>query len=97
MKSRNLFSFCVAWSATVSLAGAIEIVKTNDANALNLGISWVGGTAPGSGDVAVFNSTLTSGLNPAIGGNISWQGIKVVNPTAGVGIYNTGTGTSGNI
>jgi autotransporter-associated beta strand protein len=76
---------------------AVEIVKTNDANALNLGTSWVGGTAPGSGDVAVFNSTLTSALNPAIGGDISWQGIKVTNPGAGVGIYNTGTGTSGSV
>ena len=78
-------------------AKAVEIVKTNDANALNVGTSWTGGTAPGSGDVAVFNSTFTSALNPAIGGNISWQGIKVTNPDAGVGIYNTGTGTSGSI
>lgn len=97
MKLRKLLFSCIALSASVSQVGAIEVVKTNDANALNLGTSWGGGTAPGSEDVAVFNSTMTSALNPAIGGNIAWQGIKVVSPGTAVGVYNTGTGTSGSI
>lgn len=76
---------------------AAEIIKSNDANNLILGGSWIGGNAPGSEDIAVFNNTMTSGLNPAIGGDLSWQGIKVTNPGANVGIYNTGTGNTGNI
>lgn len=97
MKTRKLLFSCIAASATASQVGAIEVIKTNDANALNLGTSWTGGTAPTSSDVAVFNNTMTSALNPAIGGNIAWQGIKVLSPSAAVGIYNTGTGTSGSI
>ena len=89
---------CATFFITLSMASqAAEIIKTNDANALNAGGSWVGGIAPGTADVAVFNNTMTSALNPAIGGNISWQGIKVTNPSAAVGVYNTGTGTSGSI
>jgi autotransporter-associated beta strand protein len=89
---------CATLFITFSLASqAAEIAKTNDASALNIGGSWTGSTAPGSTDVALFSSTMTSALNPAIGGNISWQGIKVTNPSGSVGIYNTGTSTSGTI
>ncbi len=89
---------CATFFITFGMASqAAEIIKTNDANALNVGGSWVGGVAPGTADVAVFNNTMTSALNPAIGGNISWQGIKVTNPSAAIGVYNTGTGTGGNI
>ena len=76
---------------------AAEIVKTNDANALNLGTSWVGGTAPGSGDVALYDSTLTTARNSAIGDDASWAGIKVATTGGAHRIGNSGTGTSGKI
>lgn len=84
---------------TLTASHAADIVKTNDASALNLGTSWVGGAAPGTSDIAVFNATMSSGtaLNPAIGGEITWNGIKVLSPTAAVGIYNTGIGINGSV
>jgi fibronectin-binding autotransporter adhesin len=78
-------------------SNAQEFIKSNDANNLNLASSWSGGTAPGAEDIAAFNNTLTTALNPAIGGNIEWKGIQFTNPGANIGIYNTGTGSSGSI
>ncbi len=39
-----------------SSAHAADIQKAADADALNLGTSWVGGTAPGAGDVALWDN-----------------------------------------
>lgn len=63
-----------------SSAHAIDIVKANNTSALNLGASWVGGTAPTPADVAVWNNTVTAANATLLGANASWQGIKIVNP-----------------
>jgi len=101
MKSKTIRSSamsCATFFITFSMASqAAEIAKTDDANALNLGTSWVGGTAPGAADVALYDSTLTAARNSAIGDDASWAGIKVVT-TGGVHrIGNSGTGTGGKI
>lgn len=89
---------CTSFFFTFSLASqAAEIVKTDDTNALNLGTSWVGGMAPGSADVALYNSTLTAARNSAIGDDASWLGIKVLTSGGTHRISNSGTGTSGKI
>lgn len=101
MKSKTFQSGALACAAlffTVSLSSqAAEIVKTDDANALNLGTSWVDGTAPGAADVAVFGSTLTGARNSVIGDDASWAGIKVLTTVGAHRINNSGTGTSGKI
>jgi alpha-L-rhamnosidase len=86
---------------TNSLTNTAYIVVTNPppvhsiANAdnggnLTAGASWVGGVAPGSGDVAVFDSTITS-ANPAyatnvLGADTAWGEIQILNPAVPIQI-----------
>src|SRR5580765_6641980 len=56
---------------------ANDIIKADNATALNLSGSWVSGGPPGSGDTAVINSTLTAGSSAALGGSMAWMGIRV--------------------
>ena len=60
-------------------AQAADIVKTNNTDALNLGSSWVGGTAPGTNDRAIYNQTTT--LTNDLGADLSWSGIVLTNNT----------------
>ena len=66
-----------------------DVIKANNSTALTNGLSWVSGTVPGPGDVAVFDSTLYLGTNantvsPApLGGNLSILGIRVAGPVLG--------------
>ena len=66
-----------------------DVIKANNSTALTNGLSWVSGTAPGAGDVVVFDSTLYLGTNantisPApLGGNLSILGIRVAGPVLG--------------
>jgi len=56
---------------------AADVVKANNADNLNLGSSWVGGTAPGTGDVGVWDATVTGTSTVALGANLSWQGLRI--------------------
>ena len=105
-KNRVLFrnslrhAICLSLALPVSyfvstFAQAADVVKANNTNALNLGTSWTGGTAPGSGDVAVWNNTVTAANTTVLGANTSWQGIRIVNPTGLVTIGNGNTLTLG--
>lgn len=64
MKSRKLHRRRFVESATVSAvflalqAYAGDVIKDNNADALNLGSSWVGGTAPGAADIARFDTSI---------------------------------------
>jgi len=62
-----------------SAQGTDIIHGLNTANA-NLGTTWVGGAAPSSSDVAVWDSTVTGANSSALGANVSWQGIKIIGP-----------------
>jgi autotransporter-associated beta strand protein len=79
-------------------AHAIDIVKDNNTNALNLGTAWVGGTGPSAADVGLWNNTVSatnaagSPTITALGADLSWQGIRVANVG---GTANTGNTTSG--
>lgn len=72
-----------------SSATAADVIKANNADALGLGSSWVGGAVPGAGDVAVWNSTVTAQNVPTIDANLALAGIKVTNPGGIVGITPT--------
>jgi len=59
---------------------AAEIVKENNAEALNSGSSWVGGVAPGAADVAVWSSTVSAANMAPLNAAATWDGIKILNP-----------------
>ena len=74
-------------------AFAQDVVKANNADALNLPTSWTGGVVPTSANVAVWNSTVTAANAPALGGSLAWQGIRVANPSGAITIANTAGAT----
>ena len=91
--------FAVAASLAWPRVGfTADVIKANNADTLGLGTSWAGGVAPTSGDVAVWNSTVTAANTAVLGGDLSWQGIRIVNPggAATISAGNTLTlGTAG--
>ena len=83
-------SLFAAFSALSTLGSgyisAAEIVKADNSTALDQASSWVGGTAPTATDIAVFNSTLTTGLTVGFAGNVAYKGIKVQNNPSNITI-----------
>jgi autotransporter-associated beta strand protein len=61
-------------------ATAGNVVKTNNTDNLNLGSSWVGGVPPALTDVAVWDNTITAGNTTLLGANLTWAGIKILDP-----------------
>lgn len=79
---------------------AVDIFHANTADAANLTTAWTGGVVPGSGDIAVWDSTVTAANTTALGAELSWLGIRISNPgglvTLGTAATNTLTlGASG--
>jgi autotransporter-associated beta strand protein len=68
---------------------AADIIKANNTDALNLATSWSTATAPGTGDVAVWDSTVAAANATNLGTDLSWQGIRIANPGGAVTINNT--------
>jgi autotransporter-associated beta strand protein len=58
---------------------AVDIVKANNSDNLNLGSSWVGNTAPGSSEIAVWDNTSASG-SFLLGADLEFQGMRIGNP-----------------
>lgn len=88
---RFILPIGLSWIALGQLH-AVEISKENNTNALNLTGSWVGGVVPGSSDIAVFDSTLTTNRSSVIGDNQSWSGIKVTDAGGTLHTINPSTG-----
>ncbi len=65
---------------------AATVTKANNSTALNSGGSWVGGAAPTSADVALFDSTVTTAVSVSQGAGLTWASIQVTNPGGTVGI-----------
>ncbi len=76
----------LAIAALVPMANAVDITKTNNTDNLDQGSSWVGGTGPGTGDVALWDATVTSVNSTLLGSDLSWQGIRIADPTGNVTI-----------
>jgi len=75
------------------LSGTVHagtIVKDDNSTDLNVGSSWVGGTVPGSGDVAQWDATTVSSQTLVLGGDLSWQGINFLDGVGGSVTINTG-------
>lgn len=73
-----------------SMGEAATISKANNTDDLNLSTSWVGGTVPGTSDVAAWEATVTSASSTVLGADLSWAGIGV-NSTAGGNVTIGGT------
>ena len=72
-----------------------RLKKANNANDLISTTSWLGGVAPGAGDIALWDSTVTAANTVALGDNLSWSGICVTNPGGAVAITTGNTLTLG--
>ena len=64
------------------------LVKANNNSTLNLPGSWTNNAVPGPSDSAQWDSTVTTPANctNTLGASLSWNGIKVVNPSAAVNL-----------
>jgi fibronectin-binding autotransporter adhesin len=76
-------------------AQAQTVTNADAAVTLNLGGSWVGGTPAGSANVAVWDHTVQVNTTKALGANLSWAGIKILDPAALVTISAGNTLTLG--
>ncbi len=83
--SRWVMLLALPLAVAVDVHGA-EIVKADNTTNLNLGASWVGDVPPGSGDVAVWDSTVTTANTSDLGTNLALGGIKVLNPGGAIGM-----------
>lgn len=63
-------------------ASATVINKADNATALNVGGSWVGGVVPGVSDIAQWDNALATSANTTntLGANLSWSGVKLIDP-----------------
>ena len=66
---------------------AADIQKADNTDNLNLDSSWVGGTVPGAGDVAVWPLLPTQNLTTSLGAPLEFAGIIVTN-AAGSTLWN---------
>jgi autotransporter-associated beta strand protein len=89
-KTIGLSSMIVVVMAT--LAAQAQIQKTNNNTSLEQGGSWVGGVAPSSSQVAIWDATVATAANctNTLVGALSWGGIQVSNPAVAVKILTNG-------
>ena len=80
-KSSQLFrvSLFTCLAAITGQLHAADISRADNTTVLNLTGAWSGGVVPGSGDVAVWDNTVTVNRSSAIGGNLFWSGIRIAN------------------
>lgn len=77
MKNHPLATILVGLLVVSGATQAADVARNNSVQDLNLGAAWVGGTAPGAGDVALWTAGSRSGAstNNQLNNNASWQGI----------------------
>lgn len=85
-KSVNLLLLASIFVSFNGTSPGADITKDNVLDNLNLGSSWVGGAAPGTGDIAVWNNTVTGPITNLPGADLSWGGIRITNPGGAVAI-----------
>src|SRR2546423_3956841 len=66
------------------LANAAEIKRSNNTGNLSTTGVWTGGVVPGPNDVAVWDNTVSTvgRCTNNLGTDLSWSGIKILNPSA---------------
>lgn len=77
-------SLCLAGFVVFGLfftdANAVDRIKANNNNNLNLTSSWVGGALPDSRNMAVWTNTVVGANTAALGANMTWLGIRIADP-----------------
>ena len=68
---------CAALLAIPQTARAADQTKANNTTNLDQTGSWTLGVVPGSGDVGVWDDTVTAANTTVLGSNLSWQGIRI--------------------
>src|SRR4051812_16297692 len=95
-RSRHLPLVCAGSIALFTAVADGQIVtKANNASALNLGTSWIGGIVPGSADIALWDFNVTAANTVALGADLSWSGLRLTNPGGPVTINAGNTLTLG--
>src|SRR4051794_10971523 len=66
------------------LASAAEIKRSNNTGTLSTTGVWTGGVVPGPNDVAVWDNVVSTvgRCTNNLGADLSWAGIKILNPSA---------------
>ena len=87
---------CAASIALFTVAAqAATFTKADNLFDLNLPTSWSIGSVPGAADIALWNNTVTSASTVLLGANLSWSGLRILNPTGLVTINAGSTLTLG--
>jgi fibronectin-binding autotransporter adhesin len=91
-KNRILLSsmIAVSFATLANIAGAANIIKADNSDALNLTSSYIGGALPTASDTLFYDSTLTAISNSRLGASLSISGINISS-----GLENTIALTSG--
>src|SRR5262245_60625767 len=89
-EARMALALCGLLSA-ISGASAANVIKANNTDDLNLGTSWLGGSTPSSGDVAVWQNTVLGANTTLLAANTNWSGVRVLDPGGLVTIDATAT------
>jgi len=101
----KIFKYCSTTAAFVvgaaifavlpNVCPAVDRIKDDNADNLNLASSWVGGTAPGAGDVAVWDATVAANFSSLLGADLSWAGVRLADPAGTIAIQAGNTLTLG--
>ena len=76
-------------------APAATIFKAESPNNLNLAGSWSNNVSPGGSDVATWNHLVVTNTNSALGANLNWAGIKILDPAGTVTLSDASNLTNG--
>jgi fibronectin-binding autotransporter adhesin len=84
------------WALALGLAArAADVIKADNELSLATGASWRLGSPPTTTGVGVWNSLVTRPTSLDLGGNLSWQGLRLADPAGDVTIGGTGGLTLG--
>lgn len=67
-------------------AAAADFYKADNSDALNLPASWTNNAVPGPIDIATWDDTISTGATNALGTNMAWGELQVLNPGGPVDI-----------
>jgi autotransporter-associated beta strand protein len=80
-KQALLFGAMLALTGgAMSVQAQTPVVKANSYTSLTTGTDWVGNTAPGANNIAIWNNTASTPVTEPLGANTTWEGIRIVNP-----------------
>ncbi len=90
--NRFLLASLGAFAVLANVTFAGDVVKANNADALNATSSWTGLVAPTSNDVAVFDATYATTGILNTGALVDWAGIRITSPGGNVIVNNSTAG-----